>query len=264
MKKHRYFLLPCMLLMAVFSCTKVVDLKLGTSAGKLVIEGNVTNLSSPQFIKLSQNVAFTNTNTYPPVSGASVSVTDDNGNNYQFHEGPAGTYSTTLLDGVPGVKYAMNVITNGIIYKASSVMPSIVSLDSLSTRISDLATNDQREIRVYFQDPPKIANQYRFILTVNSKQVNTIFAFDDQFTDGRYVSLDLLENDIDIYPADTVKVEMQCIDKPIYTYWFTLMQQSTDGPGGSVTPSNPPSNITPLTLGYFSAHTTQSITIIVK
>ena len=79
------------------------------------------------------------------------------------------------------------------------------------------------------------------------------------FQDGRYVSLDLLENDIDIYPADTVKVEMQCIDKPVYTYWFTLMQQSTEGPGGGVTPANPPSNITPLTLGYFSAHTSQSI-----
>jgi hypothetical protein len=42
------------------------------------------------------------------------------------------------------------------------------------------------------------------------------------------------------------------------------MQEQTNGPGGGVTPSNPPTNITPVTLGYFSAHTTQSKTIVVK
>jgi hypothetical protein len=57
---------------------------------------------------------------------------------------------------------------------------------------------------------------------------------------------------------------MQCIDKPVYTYWFTLMQQGDNGPGGGVTPADPPSNITPTVLGYFSAHTTQSKTIVVK
>ena len=262
--RHNKYSWTLICIITLSSCTKVVDLKLGNNSGKLVIEGNVTNLSGPQTITLSRNVAFTNTNTYPPVTGATISVTDEKGNDYNFVEGLPGTYSSTSLTGLSGEKFTMNVVTNGTTYSASSVMPAVVSLDSLSTRVSDLATNDQREIRLYFHDPPKIANQYRFILSVNNKQVNRIFTFDDEFSDGRYVSLDLLENDINIYPADTVKVEMQCIDKPVYTYWFTLMQQSTEGPGGGVTPANPPSNITPLTLGYFSAHTSQSITIIVK
>ena len=103
-------------------------------------------------------------------------------------------------------------------------------------------------------------NQYRFVMYVNRVQVNTIFAFDDEFIDGRNVNLDLQQNDIDIFPKDTVTVEMQCIDRPMYTYWFTLVQQRGNNPGGAMTPSNPPTNITPATLGYFSAHTTQSIT----
>jgi len=84
------------------------------------------------------------------------------------------------------------------------------------------------------------------------------------------VSIDLRENtggtsvDKGIFSGDTVTVEMQCIDLPVYTYWETLMQEQSNGPGGGVTPSNPPTNITPATLGYFSAHTTQSQTIIVK
>jgi len=56
---------------------------------------------------------------------------------------------------------------------------------------------------------------------------------------------------------------MQCIDQPIYTYWLTLMRQG-GGFFGSVTPSNPPTNISPASLGYFSAHTSQMATIIAK
>ncbi|HEX3384292.1 MAG TPA: DUF4249 domain-containing protein, partial [Mucilaginibacter sp.] len=59
-------------------------------------------------------------------------------------------------------------------------------------------------------------------------------------------------------------VEMQCIDKPIYTYWYSLMQLQVNNPGGQVAPSNPPTNISPTTLGYFSAHTTQTMTLVVK
>ncbi|MBB6273838.1 hypothetical protein HDF26_004311 [Pedobacter cryoconitis] len=72
------------------------------------------------------------------------------------------------------------------------------------------------------------------------------------------------QQDIDIYANDKVTVELQCIDKPVYTYWLTLMQQGNPGPGGGVTPCNPPTNISPETLGYFSAHKTQTISIIAK
>ena len=99
---------------------------------------------------------------------------------------------------------------------------------------------------------------------VNGVQVKDVFAFDDQFNDGLAASEVLRETDVDIYAGDTVTVQMQCLNKPIYTYWFTLSQQSANGPGGSVTPSNPPSNISPVSLGYFSDHTTQTITIVAK
>lgn len=117
---------------------------------------------------------------------------------------------------------------------------------------------------VYFNDPAGVKNQYRFVMYVNGKEVNTIFAFDDQFIDGKHVTLDLQQNETDIYPGDTVRVEMQNIDRPVYIYWFTLEQQQGNNPGGAVAPSNPPTNITPATLGYFSAHTTQSLSIIAR
>ncbi|HAL83981.1 MAG TPA: DUF4249 domain-containing protein [Mucilaginibacter sp.] len=251
---------------AATSCTKVIDLKLNNDTGILVIEGNITNIPGMQHVKLSQNVPFTGTNTYPPVTGANVIVSDNSGNNYQFKEGPAGTYSINAAAGIAGRTYTMKVITNGKTYTATSVIPAPVTLDSISSKPGDFnKSKNLRNIVVHYQDPAGTANQYRFVLYVNSVQVNDVFAYNDEFIDGRYVNLELLENNINIHPGDTAKVEFQCIDKPVYTYWYTLMEQQQNAPGGGgVTPSNPPTNISPATLGYFSAHTTRRETIIVK
>jgi hypothetical protein len=265
MKKIKFYISALFISLIAVSCTKVIDLKLGNNTGELVIEGNITNMKGPQYITLSQNVPFTSTNIYPPVTGATVSVTDSKGNIHQFTEGPPGTYYISRLNGTAGTTYTMNVITNGKTYSAASTMPALVQLDSIAEVTSTFNRGGNiRDITVHYQDPAGIPNQYRFILFVNSVQTKSVFAYNDQFIDGKYVNLELVQNDIDIHPGDTATVEMQCIDEPIYTYWYTLMQQQGNGPGGGVTPSNPPTNITPVTLGYFSAHTTQRKTIVVQ
>ena len=265
MNSLKYTLPALFIVIIMASCTKVINLKLGNDSGKLVIEGNITDIHGPQYIKLCQNVPFTSTNTYPPVTGATVTVNDGKGNTYPFTEITPGTYASSNLRGILGYTYTMSVNTGGKTYTAMSTMPQLVVLDSISSKTDDFNKNSNtRNITVHCQDPANVANQYRFVLWVNSVQVKAVFAYDDQFIDGRSLNFDLIQNDVDIHPGDTAKVEMQCIDKPIYTYWYTLMQQSFDGPGGGVTPSNPPTNITPATLGYFSAHTSQSITLVVR
>ena len=265
MNNIKIYIAGLFIAIATVSCTKVIDLKLANDSGKLVIEGNITNVNGPQYIILSRNVAFTSTNTFPPVSGATVTVSDDQGDTYPFAEGPAGTYTAFQTAGIAGRTYKMTVVTGGVTYTATSVMPSAVPLDSITSKNNDFdPKNNRKEVTVHLQDPPGVANQYRFVLWVNSVQVNAIFAYDDEFTNGRYVNGDLVENATDIYPGDSVRVEMQCIDKPMFTYWVTLMDQQLDSPGGGVAPSNPPSNISPACLGYFSAHTTQTESIVVK
>jgi len=265
MKNNKLYTILCLSLM-LSACTKVIDLKLGNDSGKLVIEANVTNASAPQIIKLSKNVAFTNTNTYPPVTGATVTVTDQTGQIYAFTEGISGTYTNSQLNATAGYTYTMSVLTGGITYTANSKMPDSVSMDSVTSNNAAFSSGSkpEKEISVHYHDPAGVANYYRCVMSVNGVQVKDVFAFDDQFNDGLEVSEVLRENDINIYAGDTITVEMQCLDKPIYTYWFTLSQQSANGPGGSVTPSNAPTNISPVSLGYFSAHTTQTITIVAK
>lgn len=252
------------------ACTRVIDLKLGDDTGKIVIEGNVTNTAGPQIIKLSRNVPVSNTNVYPAVSGATVTVTDQAGRNFVFTEGTQGTYTNNTLTGKVGDTYTMNVVSGTTTYKATSVMPAVVKLDSLTYKDDPINTSKRRKVlTVHYQDPAGVVNQYRFVIWLNNVQVKTVYAFNDDFDEGRYVRMDLRvrdsnDSDYGVYAGDTVRVEMQCIDKPVYTYWYTLMRQSSNRPGGGVTPADPPNNISPTALGYFSAHTTQSITVVVK
>jgi len=261
----KYYFIVLIAAFMLSSCKKVINLDLGNVSGELVIEGNFTNVSGPQYVVLSRNVPFTSTNVYPPVTGATVTIADNRGNQYQLTEGPAGTYSINPAFGFGSRTYTLTVTTGGKTYTASSTMPGTVPLDSISAKPNYFnAGSGEKVITVHFQDTPGIPNQYRFVMYVNKVQVKSIFAYDDEFIDGKYVNLDLEQNDTKIYAKDTVTVEMQCIDKPIYTYWFTLSQQQANNPGGQVAPANPPTNITPTTLGYFSAHTTQTVTLVVK
>lgn len=250
------------------SCTKVIRLPLSDAGGQLDIEANVTNVAGPQQVVLRRNVAFSATNDYPAVSGAIVVVVDEAGNSYDFVEGVAGTYTSRAFAGRVGVGYRLQVGLGGQTYSASSTMPSFVRIDSLTASNRPLNRHqdgrDQKVVTLYYQDPPGESNQYRFIEWVNGVQVKSVFTYDDQLTDGSYVSFDLLEQDIDIYPGDTVRVEMQCVDEPIYTYWFSLESQQANNFNGAVAPANPPSNVDPTTLGYFSVHSTQSLTLLVK
>jgi len=262
--KFRYgIILWVMILVAGASCQKVIDLKLNNAAAQMVIEANVIDQYGPQFITLSQSVPFTNKNTFPPVRGASIVVTDSSGKQFNFTETEPGLYSSVPFRGIYGHTYTMTVKSGGLTYTAQSTMPFPVSLDSVTAKIDAFDNKNRRTIQVNYQDPQDVANYYRFVLYVNQQEVDDVFVNDDSFSNGRYVQLELFEASNDVLAGDTATVEMQCIDKNVYKYWFSLSQQQANGPGGAVTPSNPPSNINNNALGYFSAHTTQTKSIIV-
>lgn len=263
-RKFKYgLLLIAILLLTASACQKVIDLKLDNSAPQLVIEGNLTDNEGEQVVIITRSVPFSATNNFPAVSGAVVSISDSTGIPNVLTERAPGVYIISPYQGFYGRSYTLTVKVNGITYTASSTMPQLVTLDSLTAKSDDFGKKSLRTIVVNYQDPPMAANQYRFILSINSKQINTIFTNDDSFTNGRYVKEELFQTGTDIHHGDTARVEMQCIDKNIYKYWFSLSQQQNNGPGGGITPSNPPSNFNNGALGYFSAHTVsnQAITI---
>src|SRR3569623_2058622 len=113
----KYYAGLLLITMVALSCKKVIKLDLGNDSGKLVIEGNSTDEPGPQYVKLSRNVSFSNTNTYPPVTGAIVAIYDSTTNRYfDMKEGPAGTYSVEKGLGIYGHTYLLTVNTGGKTY----------------------------------------------------------------------------------------------------------------------------------------------------
>ena len=255
---------------AGISCQKVIDIDVNTSPSQLVIEGNITNIRGPQTIKISRSVDYTSTNVYPAVSGATVTVRDNLGNAWKFNESTtAGTYRSSSMNGSTGRTYTLNVNVDNNTYTAASVMPANVRADSITLTDITFGGTTRKMVAVHYTDPKNVANQYRYILRINSKPTNRIYVFDDRLKDGNQSKDELYPgNDDDdksnqLKSGDVAEVEIQNIDKNIFNYWFTLRQQSRGGPGGGTTPGNPPSNISNNALGYFSAHTYQAISITV-
>lgn len=259
----------CFIIIAISlsACEKVIDVKLDTPASVLVIEGMLTDQLGTQTIKITESVPYTSSNIYPAVTGAIVNVTDDAGDSYAYTESSPGIYTVTSLKGESGRTYTMNVSVKNTIYKALSTMPQPVAIDSLSIKNITFGGDDNKQVQVHYKDPVAVANQYRFILKVNGIQTKQVFTENDRFTDGNEVTSILFYSEDDnkeLAIGDKADVEMQCIDKNIFTYWSTLSQQTQNGPGGGVTPGNPPSNISDGALGYFSAHTVAKANITVK
>lgn len=262
MHKRLLTIYSFILLLAFTSCQRVIDIDINHGVSLIVIEGKITNVAGIQTVSISKTVPYSDANVYPPVTGATVTITSTSGTT-TLKETQPGQYTISNFKGRSAQAYTLNVLADGKVYTASSVLPGQVTLDSLGVSGISVGKKTVKTVSVYYHDPPDAANQYRFIMYVNSVQVKAIFTVNDALTNGRIVNSMLYQYDIELASGDKVEVEMQCIDKNVYNYWYSLSQQGGNGPANSATPSNPTSNISNGALGYFSAHTVQRKSIVV-
>lgn len=171
-------------------------------------------------------------------------------------------YYTTKIQGQPLSTYTLKVIVDNKTYISQSTIPKPVILDSLTTEISASFGGKKNSTAVAnYQDPADVANFYRFVKTTNNDQQSSSYSLqNDTYNNGQNVHKTLRGN---LKKGDILKVEMSCIDKNVYQYFYTL-NQSSGGLGGTNTPSNPESNISGGCLGYFNAQSISTQTIIGK
>ncbi len=231
----------------------------------IVIAGNISNGPGPYRVQISSTVNFSASNTFPPVSGATVSITDSTtGQTELLKESDSGVYLARILPGIPRHTYNLLVIAAGKQYTASCTMPVPVPLDSV-TFSENIGFDNKIDINaiVNFQDPPGIKNYYQFTETLNRKAVPDIFVFDDRLSDGRYIQYPLYNDSSYVEKGDTLLLTMNGVDQNIYNYYFTLANVTGNNSFQSTTPANPVSNLSNGALGYFSAHTTVAERVLV-
>src|SRR5882757_4165419 len=115
-----------------YSCQKTVTLDLNTAPAQIVIQGEITNTPGPYTITINQSTAFYAENTFPPISGASIKISDGQGLTDSLTETSPGVYSTHTLQGTPGNTYTLSVFAQNKQYTAASAMPAPVALDSIT------------------------------------------------------------------------------------------------------------------------------------
>lgn len=267
--KNTFFIILSLFLLT--SCEKEIDLDLADKSGNIVIEGNITDQPGPYYVKITKSVAFTQNNQYPAVTGAQVILSDNTGQTETLQYVGDGKYRTSAFTAVAGRTYTLKVQAEGKQYTAQSTMPVAVNFDGLTQDSFVFGGVTTYTLLPVFTDPASLGNRYLFNFTVNDKPKKTFEVFSDNVNNGLVNQRPLfLPNDdssdadaVKVVPGDTIHVEMQCIDNNIFTFYSALLQITGDN-GGSVTPSNPPSNVSNGALGYFSAHTTSTKNFVIQ
>jgi hypothetical protein len=260
-------IIPILLLLC--SCQKVVTLNLDKAPPQLVIEGNITDGPDPDTVTVMRSVNFYADNSFPAVSGATVSISDNTGVTDVLTEFSPGIYITRTLKGTPGNTYHLSVAVNDTLYTATSTMPQAVPFDSVTFTTNSAFRKGRITPLVNFQDPPGITNYYRFQEHIDGVPfTKDIFVFEDRLSDGRYIQWNLRMDSAYLNVGDGLQVDMFCVDKNDYNYFFQLDKSS--GGGGArgafntdASPANPSTNLSNGAYGYFSAHTVRSKTVTV-
>jgi hypothetical protein len=238
------------------SCQKVINIDLNSASPKYVIEGGVTNSSEPCRIKITKTRNFSDNNSFEGIENATVTVSDNAGNEANLSYTKDGIYETTAIPGVPGRTYNLTVKLGNETFSSTSQMPYPVNMDTLYSYDFIGFGDTIKMANLEYNDPAGVKNYYRFILTLNHVEKEAIYIGDDEFNDGKRGSayINYFNGEETIKANDSVGIEMQCIDAGVYNFFFTLDQTISQS---AAAPTNPISNISGGALGYFSAYTVQ-------
>jgi hypothetical protein len=236
------------------ACQKVINVDLNDAEPRIVIEGLITDKPGPYKVLVSKSASYFNDTILPPVSGASVVITDDAGITDTLFEVTPGVYLTSLTRGFPGRTYTLTVVSEGREYSGSSKMSNHVRIDSLMVMRAQSDAHfyaddseDNLEIHCFFKDP-KEKNYYRIKIFENdSTDAKRYRLFDDQYTNGEETELRIAYASA----GNTYRVQLLSIDKQTYDYYNMLGDLLYMNPLFGSTPANPDNNLSNGALGYF-------------
>ncbi len=255
-----------LLLFAFFACEKVINVDLNDANPAIVIEGNLSEFPIPAEVKLSKTGNYFGDSFNEKISGASVSIKSSLGESYRLYEIDDGVYKSFEIAPREGILYKLKVEAGGEVYEASSRLNPMVAIDSLNYYFDKgfAFLKEGYVVRLYFSDPLKLKNYYRIKIYENNTLLNNFddfILFDDRLLNGQAIEVNLRGNIFDI--SDTVSIQLISLDEGAYKYYNAFQDLINVNPG-SAAPANPTSNISNGALGYFSAWSSDTKTVIIK
>jgi hypothetical protein len=255
------------------SCQKVIQVDLNSANPAIVIEGGITDTTNGAIVRITKTADYFNGTSLPEVSGATVQITDKEGNTTNLIETllpingtPAKVYLAQNITPKHGEIYTLSVLAEGKSYTAQSSMLTPVKIDSIKF-LKGLRPRQGGAIppmvaHCYFKDPKGIANYYRLRIHLlnrqTTKQIEGYNLREDTFFDGN--ENDFSFDNMDLQSGDKIEVQLISIDNMVYDYFKTLANIVSGGGGASSSsPANPNSNLSNNALGYFAAESISSM-----
>ena len=281
MKKILYFLSVIVLFA---SCEETITLDPEQSQPMVVIDALLTNKMTNHHVKITTSTGFYTSGQTPAVTDATVQITDDEGNAFDFvQEGDnSGFYlSQAQFAGIPGHTYKLVVNIAGEIYEAEETLMSVTPIDSLSFDVdederdfqsdnpNDVDDGDEGrfyDVFLYTKEPQETEDYYLFKFYRNGEFLN------DEGTDLYYSDDEFLQEEIngvtfsEYYAVDEVAgIEMMSLTRNAFVFYSDLdITLNNDGGLFSPIPTNPRSNISNGALGLFQVSSVASAEITIQ
>lgn len=259
-------------------CTEKIDIDLGTTYTRLVVEGYITTDTTTHWVRLSKSTDYYSNIPPPPVSNVIVTVSDgfetftleENDTLPGYYETPPDYY------GIPGRTYSLDIelqdkINDFKSYSASCKLKPVAPIDSI--RVEYVEKWEAWEVKIYAWEPPT-ADFYTFNIIKNgvliTDTIDEIGISDDRFFNGNYTNgaavYYLMEQNPDevVNPGDTITLVMASITKEYYNFIVELMDETFEyrNPLFSGPPANVSTNISNGAIGFFAAYSnTYSTTV---
>jgi len=132
----RYIALLCLF---ALGCEDVYNPDLDQVEDLVVIEALLTNDAAENYVRVRKTRNFYANESQEWVAGASVTISEDDGNTYQLEEASTGNFSISF-EAVPGNSYKITVKAEGETYESGfETLPTVPTIDSLYV-VSDTIT----------------------------------------------------------------------------------------------------------------------------
>jgi hypothetical protein len=268
--KKLFYILPVVFIFFT-ACTERIDVELDDTFTRLVVYGSVTTDTTRHYVELSTTSSYYYNEAPPPVTGASLEISDDLGNTESLTEAEPGKYSTSpLFFALPGRTYTLRIelaqeINGHRSYMASSSVNPIYPIDSIGLVYQpDWGEKGFYEITCYYQDPPT-TDFYMFNIFKNgvliTDTISERFVTDDAFYNGNYTNgigvgyLNQSKESEVLSVGDTVTFQGCDITEEYYDFIVTLQTETGyQNPLFSGPPANVKGNISNGAAGFFAAY----------
>lgn len=265
----RYILIVFTLGFLLTSCEDTINVDVPTAEARLVVEASLDwekgTTGNVQSISLSMSTPFFDTNQDTSVTGAIVTVTnEDSGEVFPFDDNNDGTYSTSTFVPILNNTYHLEIVYDGETYEATETLMSVSDINEVNQSIEGGFDDELLELNLYFTDPANIENFYLIKYDVEGDLFPYLEDVSDEFTDGNEIH-DFLEKDDDedseetpFEAGDVVNISLYGISEQYYNFIRLLIEQhgSQGDPfsstaalirGNCINPTNPDN----YAFGYF-------------